>query len=56
MKFAGREDFFLENNKRVYQFIRDLRVDTSQNSYKAYKYFISSKIPNRPQPPKDIII
>ena len=25
-KFAGREDFFLENNKRVYPFIRYLRV------------------------------
>jgi hypothetical protein len=25
---AGREDFFLENNKRIYLFIRDLRVVT----------------------------
>ena len=28
-KFPGREDFFLENNKRVYPFIRDLRVPVS---------------------------
>ena len=32
-KFAGREDSFPENNKRVYPFIRDLRVVTKMEYY-----------------------
>ena len=28
-KFAGRKDSFLENNKNVYPFIKDLKVNSS---------------------------
>jgi len=40
-KFAGREDFFLENNKRVYPFIRDLRVVARLQPNSAYIVFMA---------------